>query len=160
MRTRSLLLCLVVLSASIVGCSTHGLAFKADRRIRWATPASGATVTLPVRLSWSANGYDGRYAVFLDSARPIRPRRDVASLVSRQDACHVAGDCLSDDWLSKRGIYITSQTELTIEKLRDGSGKRSAKDPHEATIVLLDSAGRRTSDTAFVREFVIDRSRS
>jgi hypothetical protein len=140
------------------GCGLRGLSFVKDDRVRLLTPSAGDSVALPLHIDWSAKGYDGYFAVFVDS-HPMRPGRTLASLVPDNDPCRRQPLCPDQAWLAQRFIFATAHTELTIPVLPDKRHNMRSKDRHELTIVLLDKQGHRVGETALVREFVIDRDR-
>lgn len=156
--TRVCRLVVVALAASALpSCAVRGLDFFVDDRVSIVNPSDGEEVALPLELRWEARDFDGRFVVLFDDARPMRPGKDLTSLVGSDDPCHRDGTCADEAWLADRDIYVTDATSLTIERLADRSGARSDRDVHEVSIVLLDRSGRRVSEAMFRREFVIDR---
>ena len=46
-----------------------------------------------------------------------------------------------------------------IDALPDRRANNRAKDRHDLTIVLLDGDGRRSGESAFTKEFIVERER-
>lgn len=151
------LLVLAVAASALQSCAVSGIDFFVDDRVSFVSPSDGEEVELPLELRWRARDFDGRFVVLLDDARPMRPGKNLTSLVGSDDPCHRVDSCGSDEWLADQGIYVTEGTSLTIERLPDRSGARSDRDVHEVSIVLVDRSGTRLSEAVFRREFVIDR---
>lgn len=138
-------------------CAVNGLAFRKDTRFSWVSPESGEQVRTPFELAWEMTDYEGIFAVFFDRT-PMAPGDTLLDLVPDSDPCRRQATCPDAEWLADEDIFVTAETSVLIQDVRDGSGRGSDRDPKEVTIVLLDETGRRTSETAFVREFTIDRS--
>jgi hypothetical protein len=139
-----------------VGCAAEGLSFTADTRVRITSPREHDPVRLPFEVRWQTRGDDVRYGVFFDST-PMRPGEGLRSLVPDGDPCYRDPRCPDARWLSLRGIYVTDGTTLRIDALPDLRRGNATKDVHQLTLVLLDSSGRRAGETAYVREFVVER---
>lgn len=154
LRRATLLVALAVLAAA---CSLDGLSFRRDDRFSWVDPGDGDDVTLPFTLEWEMEDFDGFFGVFFDQT-PMRPNVDLLSLVPDGDPCRRQPVCPDLDWLTDHEVFVTAQTSLEVTELTDRSGRGSERDPHEVTIVLLDETGTRTSETVFVRTFIVDRS--
>lgn len=154
MRTR---LCLAAAALIATSCAVDGLSFREDYRFSWVHPSSGEQVTVPFELDWEMDGYDGLFAVFVDGS-PMRPRQTLLDIVPDEDPCRSQPACPDEAWLADEDIFVTEETSVVIDDVRDGSGERSDRDPKVITIVLLDDDGTRTNESAFVREITIDRS--
>lgn len=137
-------------------CAVNGLSFTEDDRVSISHPKAGETVTLPFELAWSAKGVNQRFAVFFNSA-PMRPGRDLRSLVSEQDPCRNDPACPTPQWLEGRSVFVTSEPRLRVAALPDRRSNNRSRDRHEASIVLVDEAGRRVGESSFVTEFVVER---
>ncbi len=155
-RLAEALLAGVLLASLLSGCSTRGLSFVQDTRVRMNAPAQSATVRLPLRLHWEAWDFDGRFAVFVDRS-PLRPGRTLDSLVAKDDPCRTTTRCPNDEWLAARDIYVVDGTSLEIPLLPDRRRDDGSQDRHQLTLVLLDRTGKRAGETAIVREFIVDR---
>ena len=138
------------------GCAMSNLSFAKDSRIDIAAPHSNETVRLPFEVRWTAEDFDGQFVVFFDQA-PIRPNRPLLSLVPEDDSCRAERSCPTADWLRDRNIYVTKGTSILVESLPEQRTTSRAKDHHDLTIVLLDKEGRRLGESAFIREFVVER---
>jgi hypothetical protein len=156
---RTLLLA-VALACASSGCAVHGLAFDNDHRLQFVTPASRATVDLPVTIQWRApdvrrDGEDGRrFAVFIDR-EPVRPGQSLRAV--GDEVCKRTPGCPDASYLRDHFVYVTSQTSLTLTALPAAGGSRTGgRHTHQATIVLVDRQGRRTGEAAFRREFVVE----
>ncbi|HVF76535.1 MAG TPA: hypothetical protein VM938_15975 [Acidimicrobiales bacterium] len=154
-RTLALLALALLVPATLTGCRSN-LAFEIDERIEILSPDDGEEVRLPMTVEWSARDYDGAFIVLVDRV-PMRPDKTVGSLITDDDPCYDTSSCMEPAELAERGIFLTSSTSITIERLPDRRDDGSSKDRHDLTIVLADADGRRSGETAFVREFLVDR---
>lgn len=160
-RTRSRLAVgpLLIGALALPSCGVSGLSFVTDNRVRIVAPTENATVALPLRLTWSARDYGGSFVVLFDRS-PMRPNQTLRSLVPEDDPCRTQVDCPDAQWLSERNVYVTDETRLVVENLPDLRGDNDrAKDRHDVTIVLLDEEGQRMGESAFTREFIVERDR-
>lgn len=146
----------VALSIVLSGCALNGLAFVTDDRISFRTPKESSKVKLPFTIAWDAEEYEGSYAVFLDHS-PMRPGEDLLSLVPDDDPCRDKPVCPDTEWLNERYIFLTDERRLEIAQLRDRRSSSRASDRHQVTIVLIDGSGKRSGESAFIREFIVDR---
>jgi hypothetical protein len=158
--TRNLFRCAALLAALATssGCATSGLSFFIDDRVAITSPSESDEVVLPLEIAWQARDVDGYFAVFLDRS-PMRPGRDLVSLVASSDPCRSAEVCPDATWLAEHDVYVTDQTSLTIATLPDRRANNRAADRHTLTIVLLDENGRRMGESAFTKEFIVERDR-
>jgi hypothetical protein len=139
------------------GCSVNGLSFVQDDRVEILSPGMNERVELPLAVKWTAEDYDGDYAVFLDRS-PMKPGQSLLSLVSESDPCRAEPGCPDAQWLADHQVYVTNTTTtLHIEQLADRRESNRSEDRHEVVIVLLDASGRRVGESAFTNEFIIDR---
>jgi hypothetical protein len=144
-------------SVTTGACGANDLDYVQDDRVTITAPSTNDTVTLPFEVSWTVDDFDGTFAVFFDRS-PMPRGRDLRSLVPRDDGvCRADPACPDADWLAARGIYVTDETHLTISALPDRRQTTRQKDRHEAIIVLLDENGERVRESAFIREFMVDR---
>lgn len=149
------------MGAALVGlvvqaCAVSGLSFEQDDRINLQSPPANETVRLPFEVRWTARDFDGRYVVFFDRS-PMRPNQTLRSLVPSNDPCRARTGCPDAAWLAERDIYVTSGTTVRIEALPEERANNRSKDRHRLTVVLLDERGRRAGESAFVREFIVER---
>jgi hypothetical protein len=139
-------------------CAVSGLSFVADTRVKIHEPEENEKVTVPFTVDWTVDDYDGLFVVFFDRS-PMRPGQDLRSLVPEGDPCRVEPNCPDAAWLADRNIYVTDANTLVIEALPDRRDTNRAKDRHDLTIVLLDRDGRRSGESAFTKEFIVERER-
>lgn len=152
----------IALSAALLlsACGTSGLAFRVDESVEILSPRSRSSVELPFDLRWrmktGSRGGDS-FAVFIDRA-PMPPGKRISYLAKDDDACRRLPGCPDEAWLNARNIYTTRTTSLTIRVLPDTRDERdTGREPHEVTIVMLDSDGRRKGESAFFVDFFFDR---
>lgn len=147
--TRAVVVALAVLAAS--ACSTSGLAFRQDDRLRFIEPGDREDVEEPVTFRWRAEGLPAgtTYAVFVDRS-PQPPGKTVAWLFRDDKSCARIPRCPDTEFLALRDIFLTDEEEITISRLRDIDG--GGRQLHEVTVVLLDRQGRRIGESAFTRE--------
>ena len=142
--------------ALLGGCAASGLSFRQDDRISIVTPGDHDRVELPLTIEWRAEGYEGYVAVFVDGT-PMRPGRGLLSLVPEDDACHERAVCPDAAWLADHEVFVTRSSSIVIDRLPDRRGNKRGTDRHQLTIVLLDDDGTRRGESAFVREFIVER---
>ena len=147
---------LAVIAPLTSGCALNGLAFAEDTRVKIDAPAAEATVRLPFDVRWHADGFDGTYLVVFDRS-PMRPGQTLQSLVAHDDPCRSRPSCPDRQWLADHSLYLTSATHVRIDDLAEERTTKRAKDRHQLTVVLLDRSGRRVGESAFIREFIVDR---
>lgn len=153
-RTSKLALMLAVV---LPACAVTGLSFVQDDRVRIVEPEPNAKLSLPFEVRWDVEGYDGSFAVFIDRS-PVKPNQTLEALVPERDTvCRTDPDCPDAEWLADRNVYVTTDTSLMLEHLPDRRENDSTGDRHELTIVLLDEDGRRSGESAFTREFLVER---
>ena len=161
-------LALAALCALLSGCVPQGLAFRVDDRLTFLSPEDRSTVTLPVTLDGEIRDFDvvdpgaepredaGYFAVFVDRT-PMPPNEDLRWIARKDDSCREEDGCPDEEYLNARGIYPTTETELTLQQLpRIGDEER--KERHRAVVVLLDVEGKRIGESAFEILFDLDRS--
>lgn len=156
MRARRRLAIALLAMVGLGGCAVDGLAFVQDDRVEITVPTGGETVRLPFDFSWKSRGFEGTYAVFFDRS-PMRPNRDLLSLVDDRDPCRALPGCPTANWLADRDIYVTQQSSVRVERLPDYRREDRGRDRHTATLVLLGPDGRRLGESAFVVEFFVER---
>lgn len=158
-----------LLAAALSGCgfSTTGLAFTNDDRIEILSPKDREKHRLPVTIDWAVDDFEitgpgrgsgdneGYFAVFVDSA-PIPPGKTLRHVARKDPTCRASNGCPDEQYLEARGVYTTTETELTLETLRS-SGLDGRREFHEVTVVLLDPEGRRVGESAWYVRFEIDR---
>lgn len=152
---------LAVLAALLAGCAVSGLAFRVDDRVEITHPEDRASVTLPVTITWTVDGFDvagpdaGRFGVFVDRA-PQPPGEGLDWFARDDDSCRPEDGCPDAEYFRQRQIHATSDTSFVIDALPPPSTSRGPE-RHEVTIVLLDGDDRRIGESAFHVEFEVDR---
>lgn len=139
------------------GCSFQGLNFVQDDRVSILSPTDRQEVDLPVTLRWDVRDFDGTFAVFVDRA-PVPPGHTLDWLARDDDLCRARPGCPDEAWYHARYVYPTDATTLTLTELpelRADEGRLF----HEATVVLIDRAGRRVGESAFTVQFELRRER-
>lgn len=164
-------LVLAGLCAALSGCVPDGLAFRTDTRLTFVEPEDREKVTLPVTIDWDIRDFDivepgadvdgepgqeGYFAVFVDSP-PMPPGKPLSWLARKDTSCRAADGCPDEEYLAARGVYTTTETELTLEQLPRTTSEQDRRERHRATIVLLDASGTRIGESAFEIAFDIDR---
>lgn len=142
--------------ACLSSCAVNGLSFVADDRLTIHTPAENESVGLPFTMAWSVDEFEGQVVLFFDRS-PMRPGQDLSSLVPEGDPCRADPACPTADWLADRNIYVTDQDSLIIDSLPDRRDSNSERDRHDVTVVLLNDDGQRSGESAFTKEFIVER---
>ena len=148
----------LALITALSGCTVSGLAFQEDHRVRIVSPEDRAEVGLPVTIRWTTEDLesDGRsyFAVFVDRA-PIAPGESLRSLAD--DSCNRTKGCPDLEYFRDRYVLVTDTTSVTLDAVPNRGGQRtSAKNRHEATIVLIDADGHRIGEAAYTVEFTVE----
>ena len=156
------LLCLL-----LAACVPEGIAFRVDERLTFVAPEDRSTVALPLTLDWDIRDFDvvdpggpvredaGYFAVFVDRS-PIPPGKPLRWLARKDNSCRTADKCPDAEYLSARGVYTTTETELVLQQLPRTSDD-DRRERHRATIVLLDASGARIGESAFEIVFDVER---
>jgi hypothetical protein len=153
----------VVIAAVLIGssaCGTHGLSFVSDERVDIVSPADRSKLDAPVTVRWTAKDVAigsgrGTFAVLVDRIPP-RSGKTLAWLFKGDSTCKgPAGRALCETpaFLAERGVYTTTDTSFTVDRVARLSGNQRRRQFHEATVVLLDRAGRRTGEGAWSVQF-------
>lgn len=148
----------------VAGCGFSNLAFTADSRLHFVSPKPRALVHLPVTLRWAISGFrvvapgtnpataespgEGYFAVFVDRA-PVQPGQPLDAVADR--SCRRTPGCVNAGYLADRGVYAAWQDQITIRQIDVTSYQQT--ETHEATVVLLDPAGRRIGESAWYIDF-------
>jgi hypothetical protein len=158
---------LILLAASACG----QLSFVKDDRLRIVTPRDRALVHLPLRVSWSVEGFRvtgrtgaaerdaGLFGVFVDRA-PVPPGETLESLARDDKMCGATPGCPDAAYLAGRDVYSTSERSFVVERLPDLGERGNRRDFHSLTIVLLNGKGERLGESAFRRDFQVRRDRT
>lgn len=161
------------LAGALTACVPEGLAFRTDERLTIISPEDRSTVSLPVTIDWDIRDFDivepgegddadgereaGYFAVFVDSS-PMPPGKPLRWIARKDTSCREADGCPDEEYLAARGIYTTTETELTLEQVPRTSDREDRKERHRAVIVLLDAEGKRIGESAFEVAFDVERS--
>ena len=152
---------------ALSGCVPQGLAFRVDERLTFTSPEDRAEVRLPVTIDWEIRDFEitgpgeevakdeGYFAVFVDTS-PMPPGKHLRWVARKDNSCREGEGCPDEEYLNARGIYTTTDTELTLEQL-PRIGDEDRRERHRATVVLLDGSGKRIGESAFEIAFDIDR---
>ncbi len=147
------------------GFGTSGLAFSNDNRLHILAPKEREKLRLPLTVDWRIDDFDiagpgvgsgdGYFAVFVDRS-PVPPGKTLQHVARKDRTCRPADGCPDEEYLEARRIFTTTETELTLDTLPQNSPE-GRREFHVVTVVLLDPAGRRISESAWQVRFEIDR---
>jgi len=155
-------LAVVIALGPLGACAVTGLNFVEDDRIDLVAPGDRDEVRLPVGVQWTADDgladEIGSYAVLIDRAPPP-PGRSVAWLFRDDDACANRVGCPDAQYLADRGVYVTSETSIVVERI-PRLASEGRHDLHEATVILLDRQAERIGESAWSVEFELVDGRS
>jgi hypothetical protein len=158
----------LLLCGALTGCVPDGLAFRTDTRLTIIEPEDRSTVTLPVTIDWDIRDFgiaepgdevregEGYFAVFIDRS-PMPPNEHLRWIARKDNSCRESDGCPDEEYLAARGIYTTTETELTLDQLPRTTDDDDRRERHRATIVLLDASGARIGESAFEVLFDLDR---
>jgi hypothetical protein len=165
--TVALVLATLVLASS---CGTNGLNFREDERLEITAPDDRAAVRLPLTIEWKVTDFDvtgpdgaqrddaGYFGLYVDRA-PQPPNHRQTWLVRDDPECRRLPRCPDRAYLDAQYIYATDRTSFTIDRLpQPRSDAPRRREFHEVTIVLLNGAGERIGESAFIRQFEVKRS--
>jgi len=156
------LVALLALTLLMGGCRLSQLGhlqFSKDTRLHFTAPAERSLVTVPLTVSWqvrgspktAAGGAPGEYVVFIDLA-PVEVGRTLEDVGKDDPHCRRDPTCPDTAYLAGRGVYPTTQTSVTVDQL-PRAPKGVGDEQHEATVILLDGAGVRRTESAWHIEF-------
>lgn len=148
-------------------CTFQGLAFIEDRRVEIVSPDYREIVELPVTIDWEVTdeelasrlGTETNFGVYLD-IDPQPPGESLDNFGRDDPTCRRDEGCPDEKYLRQRGVYVTSETEMTFRLLPIAPGvdlERGDPDFHEVTLVLLDEEGRRIGESAWAITFEVER---
>ena len=129
------------------------LQFRNDHRISIVSPKRQAKVTEPLTVRWTARDVDTEqsFAVFVDRP-PMKVGKNLRSFADEGASCEHDLRCPSAAELATKGVYVTTQTHVSIEILPNVSGG-VGDEQHFLYVVLLDRTGTRQSESAWYRTF-------
>lgn len=160
---------MILVLASMSACGVRGLNFAEDKRLTITAPGDRAKVALPVTVTWSVRDFEvtgsdgsrrrdaGYFGIYVDRA-PQPPELTQKWLVRDDARCRSTPGCPDETFLAQRDIHASTQMSFVIDRLPQPSGRaQRRREFHDVTIVLLDGRGERIGESAFVRQFEVDR---
>ena len=161
--------CLVALTVALLAgaCVPEGLAFVQDDRVEIVAPESHTKVSLPVTIEWTVEDFEvtgptasssdsaGYFGLFVDTT-PVPPDKTLEWIAREDRVCLNTPGCPDRTYLADRGVYSTTDTSFTLNRLPDLDAYQG-HETHEVTIVLLDGTGHRISENAWHVTFFYDR---
>lgn len=167
-RGRRAAVALALLPALVLAaCSVGDLQFRNDHRLDFSAPSARENVELPVTIRWTMRDFDlvgldgsstsdaGVFAVFVDRA-PMPVGKDLGWVGRDIPGCEDEPTCPTVDQLAEYDVHVTTETELTLDRLPRAEG-RVGKEQHHVNVVLLDGTGRRIGESAWYLPFTTDR---
>ena len=154
---------LLLALTTTAGCQLDQLQFTNDRRLSFQAPAARHRITTPLTVSWSmkdfsAVGLDGSrdshkgaFAVFVDRA-PMPVGKDLKWLARSDPGCKRDLQCPNAQYLSDRGVYVTTDPAVTLEILPQ-QPQGVGDEEHYVNVVLVDGTGHRIGESAWYRPF-------
>ncbi|HVV74860.1 MAG TPA: hypothetical protein VHC43_02415 [Mycobacteriales bacterium] len=154
-------------AAAVLGLSGCGLthlqdlSFRVDKRLHFVSPKSRALVHQPVTVSWTMSDFTiaaqgsqppsrdaGYFAVFVDGT-PIKPGQTLKSVAHGDPACEADPKCPSLSYLHQHLVFPTTATSIKLPLIPDLSNNKEKDQLHRITIVLMDTSGHRTGESAW-----------
>jgi hypothetical protein len=166
----------ILLSVSVIfaGCSTQGLNFKEDERVRITFPKPQDAVRFPFTVRWSVNNFEitgpdgsgrenaGYFGLFIDRT-PQPPGKSFEWLVRDDLQCKNRPGCPDNAYFKNLGIHSLTKTSFTIENIVDPDPlniSRDRREFHEVVIILLNGRGERIGESIFRVEFEAKREQT
>jgi hypothetical protein len=161
---------LLLVLTGTAGCQVDQLQFQNDNRLSFDSPRARHRVTTPVAVRWSMkdfqpvgldgshDSHQGAFAVFLDRA-PMPVGKDLKWLARNDTGCKRDARCPDAQYLSDRGVFVTTDSTVTIETLPQQS-KGVGDEQHYVNVVLIDGTGHRIGESAWYRPFTSKRRSS
>jgi hypothetical protein len=157
----------VSLALGATGCATslHGLEFHNDNRMKITSPHQNQLVSDPVTLSWTMKDFavaglgdgpvqndTGYFAVFIDRA-PVKPGQTLAAVSGNTPSCQHTTLCTTKSYLAGEQVYTTTKDEIRLPPIADLLNNHESTQYHQATVILINTAGERISESAWTVEF-------
>jgi hypothetical protein len=158
----------VLLVTALAGCALtqlENLNFRVDDRLEFTAPEARALVGQPVTLSWTISDFTirapesgppsrdaGYFAVFVDRT-PIKPGQTLDAVASGDSYCRNDPSCPDREYLRQHQVYTTTRTSLRLPMIPNLAGSDEDEQVHSATVVLLDTSGRRIGESAWQLDF-------
>jgi hypothetical protein len=164
---RALTAAVLALALAVGACSFGDLQLRNDHRLRFEAPDARDNVELPLTVRWSMRDFrrvgldgsqqndSGTFAVFVDRA-PMPVGKDLRWVARDIAGCASEPACPTTEQLADRDVLVTSDLQVTIERLPEASG-RIGKEQHFVYVVLLDGTGRRIGESGWYLPFTTDR---
>lgn len=162
---RALIILLSVAVTLLPACSRilevrAPIRFEVDRRLKLIEPDDEERVSVPVTIRWTAGDFEAtdgrRFAVFLDRPpigldKPLRLR----TCTLREEQPVVAGEARQPCRDDRESIFLTTETELTLDCIDPTSGPDRVKHRHTVSIIFIDEDWRRIGPAVATRAFVV-----
>ncbi|HWL65052.1 MAG TPA: hypothetical protein VNP73_03675 [Actinomycetota bacterium] len=145
---------LMVVALMASACA-EGLAFVKDDRVEIVAPKGHTKVSLPVTIDWEVEDFDGYFALFVNTT-PVPPGKTLEWIARDDQTCLNTPGCPDRTYFADRGVYSTTETSVTLERLPDRDAYQG-HETHEVTVILLDGTGRRLTESAWHVTFFYDR---
>jgi hypothetical protein len=152
----------IVAATTLTGCSFSQLEFVQDHQLHINSPRSGALVAMPVTLSWTMSDFTvaaaksgppsshaGYFAIFMDRA-PVGPGQSLSVLADPM--CRRTPGCFNAQYLGGLGVYTSHTLSFTVKVIAAVNTYQKVQ-LHEATIVLMNTAGRRIGESEWYVDF-------
>lgn len=156
-----------ILVTSSAGCATslHGLEFHNDNRMKITYPHENELVKTPFTLQWTMRDFTvagpghgpvedhtGYFAVFVDRS-PVKPGQTLAAIFKNTPSCQQSASCLTKPFLAQQQVYVTTADHVRLQSVADLLSNKQSTQFHTATVILLNTAGERISESAWSVEF-------
>ena len=159
-----------ILLALLPACTTEGLAFIRDERVRIVEPSYREELQLPATLDWEVTdpdlsaqiGTELMFGVYRD-IDPQPPGENMEYFARNDPACMRSTECPDEQYLRQLGIQTTTETEFTWQQLPIAPGvdlERGHSDFHDVTLILVNGSGARVGESAWHIVFEIERTES
>jgi hypothetical protein len=157
----------VSVALGTTGCATslHGLEFHNDNRMKLTSPHENELVSAPFMLTWTmkdftvaaqgagpVNDDTGYFAVFIDRT-PVKPGQTLASVTKNTPSCEHTTLCTTKAYLAGEQVYVTTKDQVRLQSVADILSNNESTQFHTATVILMNTAGERISESAWSVEF-------
>jgi hypothetical protein len=129
------------------------------------SPHENELVSAPFTLRWTmkdftvagrgvgpVENHTGYFAVFIDRA-PVRPGQTLAAVSKNTPSCQHTTLCMTPSYLAGEQVYVTTKDELRLQSVADILSNNESTQFHTATVILMNTAGKRISESAWTVEF-------
>ena len=159
----------LAVAATLSSCGTNGLNFREDKRLEFSFPKDRAKVRLPLTVTWRTQAFDvtgrdgrddpnaGYFGVFVDRS-PQSPGQTQEWILRDDKRCSTIPGCPDPAYLAGLNIFSTTKDRFTIERLPlPSENAKRRREFHDVTVVLLNGKGERIGESAFTRQFEVNR---